>query len=70
MVTIWEASVVGSVRTLDISHPKQKWADLLLSTVAPAIHLLNVCVCGLAPQLQISISIDTQPRVSPLNRSL
>lgn len=24
MVTIWEASVVGSVRTLDISHPKQK----------------------------------------------
>lgn len=38
--------------------------------LGPAIHPLNVCVCGLSPQLQISISIDTRPRVSPLNRSL
>lgn len=38
--------------------------------LGPAIHPLNVCVCGLRPQLRISISIDTQPRVSPLNCSL
>lgn len=42
MVTIWKErpwltlpSVVGSVRTSDINHPKQKWADLPLSASAP-----------------------------------